>query len=415
MSEIVNSTGYRPIHVPDEAVYDFDIYFDPGLLKDPHERLREVLREAPPVFWTPRNNGHWFAVSHDAVLAVARDWERFSSEFMGPEDEAAVRATLPPNFPHIPSLLPLTVDPPDHVKFRAPLALTFGPKAIKARTDEIRLLAAELIAAIADRGSCDFLIEVAERLPVFVFLKMMGLSPERYTEFRALVHKVLSHGVFDPTERAIRFRSIADTIGDVIQQRREDPQDDLISLLWAAEIDGKPMTIEIMEDFCVMLFMAGLDTVINAIGFGVRHLAVDSELQARLRADPSLIPEAAEELLRRYNFVTPERRVRNDIEFFGRNLKGGDRIMFSLPTSGLDPSHYNSPEVVDLERESKAHLAFGAGPHRCVGSHLARLELQLLYEELLRGLPPFRLDPDRHPIIRPGSPISVISLPLRWD
>jgi cytochrome P450 len=405
----------RPEHIPDAAVYDFDFYLDPGLLEDPHERVRQILKEAPPVFWTPRNRGHWVAMSHAAVFEVARDWERFSSEFMPRKEMEALLAMLPADFPHIPQPRPITLDPPDHTKFRAPLAATFGPKAIKARTDQIRELAGKLIDAVADKGACDLIAAVAEPLPVLVFLRLMGLPEERLADFRVLVHKVLAPGIMDPMETAARLRSVADAIGDVIKARRDDPKDDLISLLWATEIDGEPMTLETMEDFSVLLFLAGLDTVINAIGHAVRHMAVHPELQAKLRADPSLIPEAVEEMLRRYSFVTLNRRLTQETEFFGWTMKPGDRIMFSLAGAGLDPAHWSAPETFDLDRESKAHIAFGAGPHRCVGSHLARLELQVVYQELLQRLPTFRLDPDRPVKFRAGNVLAVEELPIRWD
>jgi cytochrome P450 len=401
--------------VPDAAVYDFDMFLDPGLLKDPHERVREMLREAPPLFWTPRNMGHWVAIGHEAVFEVARNWERFSSEFMPREQLQALLAMLPPDFPHVPHLRPITLDPPDHGLYRAALASTFGPRAIKARTEEIRTLAGRLLDAIVEQGRCEFVSAVAEPLPVLVFLKMMGLAPERLAEFRDLARRVLAPGMLEPMEGAARMRAIADAIGGAIRERRDDPKDDIISLLWSTEIDGQPMTMEVMEDFSCLLFMAGLDTVINAIGFAVRRMAIDQDLQAQLRADPSLIPEAVEEMLRRYSFVTLNRRVTEDTEFCGWRLKQNDRVMFSLAGAGLDPAHWPAPEAYDLARENKAHIAFGAGPHRCLGSHLARLELQLLYAELLKRLPTFRLDPD-HPIeYRAGNVLAVEKLPIRWD
>src|SRR5262249_29976641 len=156
----------KPGHVPDAAVYDFDVFLDPALLQDPHERVRELLREAPPVFWTPHNMGHWVAVSYDAVFAVSRDWERFSSEFVPRAQPEAFLAMLPPGSPHIPRVRPISLDPPDHTKYRSALASPFGPRSIKARTEEIRALAASLIDAVAHEGRCDFISAVAEPLPV---------------------------------------------------------------------------------------------------------------------------------------------------------------------------------------------------------------------------------------------------------
>lgn len=416
----MNGVGLSPLapqpdHVPDAAVYDFDMFMDPGLLEDPHERVRQILREAPSVFWTPRNNGHWVAMGHEAAFQVARDWERFSSEYAPREDQAEMLRMLPADAPHIPRVRPISLDPPDHGKYRAALAAAFGPRAIKARTEEIRTLAARLIDAVADQGRCEFVAAVAEPLPVLVFLKMMGLPGERLADFRDLVHKLLAPGLLDPLESAWRMRAIADALGEVIRARRDDPRDDLISLLWATEIDGEPMTMEIMEDFCVLLFIAGLDTVINAIGHAVRHLATHPDLQARLRADPALIPEAVEEMLRRYSFVTLVRRATEDMQFGGWPLKRNERVMFSLAGAGLDPAHWRTPETFDLGREDKAHIAFGAGPHRCLGSHLARLELQLLYAELLGRLPTFRLDKDQPILFRAGNVMAVERLPIRWD
>ena len=416
----MNDVGLSPLarqpdHVPDAAVYDFDMFLDPGLLKDPHERVRQILREAPAVFWTPRNHGHWVAMGHETALEVARDWERFSSEYAPREDQAAMLRMLPPGSPHIPRVRPISLDPPDHGKYRAALAAAFGPKSIKARTEEIRTLAARLIDAVTDRGECDFIAAVAEPLPVLVFLRMMGLPGEQLAEFRVLVHRLLAPGLLDPMESAGRMRAIADALGDAIRARRDDPRDDLISLLWTVEIDGEPMSMEIMEDFCVLLFIAGLDTVINAIGHAVRHMAADPGLQARLRADPALIPEAVEEMLRRYSFVTLVRRATEDMEFGGWRLKRNERVMFSLAGAGLDPAHWSAPETFDLKRDDKAHIAFGAGVHRCLGSHLARLELQLLYVELLARLPTFRLDPDQAIRFRAGNVMAVETLPIRWD
>jgi cytochrome P450 len=185
--------------------------------------------------------------------------------------------------------------------------------------------------------------------------------------------------------------------------------------LWRTEIDGKPMTLELMENYGVVLFIAGLDTVMNGMGFGMRHLATDFALQDQLRANPKLVPEAGEELLRRYTFTVPVRRVAKDLEFDGVPMKAGDRVMLFLAGADLTPSEFPQPEQFDLKRENKVHIAFGGGPHRCLGSHLARVELQILYEEVLAGLPRFRLDPERPPIFHGGHVMGVDSLDLVWD
>jgi cytochrome P450 len=202
---------------------------------------------------------------------------------------------------------------------------------------------------------------------------------------------------------------------DEIIARRDDPRDDIISMLWATEIDGEPMTLELMEDYCGLLFLAGLDTVINAMAHGMRHLATHPALQAELRARPDKIVEATEELLRRYSITAPIRRAKADIELAGRMVKEDDLIVTYLSAADLDPREFPEPQKFDLDRENKNHLIFGAGPHRCLGSHLARIELQALYQVVLAGLPEFRPDPDKRPVFHAGNMLAVSSLPLRWD
>jgi cytochrome P450 len=199
-----------------------------------------------------------------------------------------------------------------------------------------------------------------------------------------------------------------------IEARRAESKDDVLSLLWRSEIDGKPMTFELMEDFAVLLFIAGLDTVINGMGFGIRHLARNPDLQDELRANPKLIVEAAEEMLRRYTFTAPMRRVTRDVTFNGCSMKADERVVLFLPAADLDPREFKDPERFDTNREKAGHIAFGVGPHRCLGSHLARVELQVLYQQMLERLPRFRLDETRPVKFHAGNIIAIDSLPLCW-
>ena len=408
----------KPAHVADAAVYDFDMYLDPALLSDPHERVQALLREAPPVFWTPRNGGHWVIIGHAENYAAMRDTATFTSEILRRDQMVAmlpeILPMVAPGTIHIPTPIPIGMDPPEHTRFRAPLQAAFSPKAILARKEEIRTLANELIDAVIGDGHCDFISAIAEPLPVQVFLKMMGLPLERSAEFRVLVHEFLAPQT-DPFDPIIRMCKVADAMKHEIAARRDDPRDDLLSLLWKAEIDGQPMTFEVMSDFSVLLFIAGLDTVINGMGFGVRHLATNPGLQEELRAAPQMIVEHTEELLRRYTFTIPMRRVARDAEFGGWQLKADEQLMLFLPGADLDPREFERPEVFDPKRENNVHIAFGVGPHRCLGSHLARIELQVIYEQMISRLPNFRLEEDKPVRFRAGNIIAIESLPLRWD
>ena len=404
----------KPDHVHDALVYDFDVHNDPALLVDPHARILNLLETAPPVFWSPRNGGNWIALSHAANYEASRDTETFSSSSMSREQMETMRAAMPAGTPHIPMPVPITMDPPEHTQYRAPLQRVFSPKTIAALKDSIRALAAELIAEVRQQGGCDFMATIGEQLPVQVFLKMLGLPLDRLPEYRAIV-KAHMQSIGDRAGTVMRMRQIADSMQDVVLARKDDPQDDIISMLWALEVDGKKSTLEDMENYGVLLFIAGLDTVMNGMGLAMRGLATDPELQARLRADPKLIPEASEEMLRRYTFTVPVRTVRREKEIAGAPVRPGDQFILYLPAADLDASEFPAPDQYDMKRENNVHIAFGVGPHRCLGSHLARIEIQLLYEEMLAGLPEFRLDPDLPPTYHGGHVIGPETLHLVWN
>ncbi|HKY91837.1 MAG TPA: cytochrome P450 [Nevskiaceae bacterium] len=414
MSSALSPAVPRPAHVTDAVFYDFDLHADPAYLQDPHARILDLLKNAPPVFWTPRNGGHWMLMSHKANFDASRDTEGFSSEVIPQKQIQAMLAQRPPGSPHMPQPWPINIDPPLHTAYRAPLNMAFSPKSIMALKDGIRELAAELIEKMKVKGTADFIADVAEPLPVQVFLKMFGLPVERQKEYRAVVKDHMA-GHKDPDPRSVMMRLLKVTaiMKETVLDRKENPKDDIISMLWKADIGGKPTTIDDMENYCVVLFAAGLDTVVNGMGLGVRHLAMNPELQRQLRADPKLIPEATEEILRRYTFTVPPRRVNKDMTFQGVEMKNGDRAMLFLPAADLDAREYANPEKYDTKREN-VHIAFGAGPHRCLGSHLARVELQLMYEELLARMPEFRLAQDKPLTFHGGHVVGPDALWITW-
>lgn len=404
----------KPAHVPDALVYDFDMYHDPGMERNAPERLLQMAREAPPIFWTPHNGGHWIVRSYETIMKAARNWENFSSEHIPREEAEALLAQLPAGTVIV-QPVPILLDPPEHTRFRLPLQPVFSPKSMMKLQAHIREVTIGLIEGIKAQGQCEFVSAIGERIPTQVFLEIFGLPLERQDDFRQLVeeHPSDDFGTLDNSQR--KLRRMADIMHDTLFERRENPRDDLISLLWQSTVDGRPLTLEDMQNYCVLLFIAGLDTVMNGMGHGVRHLAMNQALQAELRANPKMIVEAGEELLRRYGFVAVIRRAARDFECEGAQLKRGERVSLSYPMANLDPAEFADPGRFDLGRENKVHLTFGGGPHRCVGSHLARIELQTLYEEMLARLPEFRLDPDRPVRYRCGPVTGPRELHLIWD
>jgi len=404
----------KPGHVPEALVFEFDYNSDPEYLRDPHARAADIARTAPPIFWTPFNGGHWMFQSHEAVSEALRDFERFSSEHLSPEAFNTLMASLPVE-ERVPAPVPICIDPPLHTKLRRPLFSTFSPKAVVARDGEIRALAERLVDAIAEQGRCEFQHDVADVYPVEIFLGMFGLPVEKEREYRELAKKHLTVISPDLSENMLMMKSIASVMRDTIIDRKEHPRDDLISLLWSLEIEGEPMTLDLMLSYCVILFIAGLDTVVNALGFGVRHLATEPQLQKELRANPELIPQASEETLRRYSFVAPIRVMKKDHEFHGAHLKEGERVMMFIPGASVDARVYPAPTTFDMHREDLSHLAFGWGPHFCLGAHLARLELRIMYETMLEKLPEFRLDPDQPPTFHGSIIAGPSTIHLMWD
>jgi cytochrome P450 len=402
-----------PSHIEPGDVVDYDIYGDSRFRAtgDLHEGLFKLAEEGRGIHWTPHNGGHWFINDHELLLQAARDPELFSNNTEAAGDGPMVM--IPPmeggGEPHFG---PQSMNPPRHGVYRMPLMKVFAPNEIKRMEAGIRALATDLITTLAPLGRGEFLHEVAEPLPVTVFMKMMGMPVSRLAEFRGWMGNMMS---IDNGKRAFAFSSVNRAMGELIEARRAKREDDLISRLLDSDIAGHPPTMEDMQSYCLLLFTAGLDTLVNAFTFGMYHLACHPKLQERVRADRALIPALIEEVLRRYAVVMLPRVVGRDAEFGGVRLKKGERALLMLPAGNLDPKSFPTPMTFDIDRENKAHLTFGSGPHRCVGSHLARLEMRVFYEEWFARMPTVHIDPAERPTYRPGLNLTICRLPLIWD
>ena len=389
----------RPDHVAAEKVVDFDFYNDLSV-DDPHELIANLAKENP-VFWTPRNGGHWVLAGHPEIFEAVRNTEVFSSH----------RMSIPPT-PYEQQQIPINIDPPMHAIYREPLSRAFSPKGMMALQDDIRNLAIELIEKVRPNGRSDFALDVAEPLPVTIFMRLMGLPLDQLGLYRQWVNQLLISS--DPVRKTEAAQQVNEAMSAIVRDRMEKRENDLISVLLDTSIDGREVTFEEMQGFCLLLFIAGLDTVMNGMCYGVRHLAQHPELQAQLRADPSLITDMMEETLRRYTFTMPPRVINQDHEAFGVRFRKDDMVLLMLPGADLDGREFADPKNFNLDRENKVHIAFNSGPHRCVGSHLARIEMRIVYEEVLKRLPEFRLDPERPPVLHGANVIGFDSLPIVW-
>ncbi len=396
-------TRPRPAHIPPERVVDYDVYRGafPDTASGLHDGLyRLAEKHGRGIFWTPHNGGHWFINDFELLFDAARQPELFSSTEM----------TIPP-VPEEPRLIPLLLDPPEHGLFRAPLMRQFTPGKMAAMEQGIRAFTNELIDAFEAAGRCEFVKAIAEPLPIKIFMRIMGMPLDRLREFRNWILDMLSP---DDGRRASSYANIAALMDGLIRERQAEPRDDLISHLLTLQIGDRPITYDEVQAYCLLLFAAGLDTVANALAFGMEFIASRPDLQARLSADSALIPEAVEELLRKFGVPMPARTAARDFEFGGAQIRKGERVMLMLPACNLDPKVFPDPVTFDLDRKNKTHVAFNVGPHRCIGSHLARIELRVFWEEWLRRVPSFRLDPERPPVYRAGLTLAVEELDIAW-
>jgi cytochrome P450 len=363
------------------------------------------------IFWTPHNGGHWLINDYELLFEAVRSPEIFSSNNRAVQDGAMVMIPAMTGGGE-PRFAPQSLDPPEHGMYRMPLMKAFAPARVQKMEAGIRALAVHLIDNLRPLGHGEFLETVAEPLPVTVFMKMMGMPLDRLVEFRSWMHNIASS---DDTKRAQAFADIGTAMHDLIVARQAKPEDDLISHLLDGDIRGRQPNMVDMQAYCLLLFTAGLDTLVNTFTFGMYHLARHPELQERIRADRSLIPEFIEEVLRRYGVAMPPRIVAQDTEFGGVKLTKGELVLLMLPAANLDEAAFPGALEFDVDRENKTHITFNSGPHRCVGSHLARLELQVFFEEWFERMPNVRHDPANPPTYRPGLNLTICKLPLIWD
>ena len=370
--------------------------------------LDECQDEAGPVFRnTEADMDYWVFTDNSVILDGLQHPELWSSSVIVPTD---------PEPPY--KWIPIMIDPPDHAKWRQVLAEYFSPGRVKGLRDAQQKLAAELIEEVAGEGECDFVARISRVFPSTVFLTIMGMPVEDLEQFLAWEDKILHQSGAGEEVNAARVEGMTHVMGyfsGLIRQRREnrDPDaDDIVSKAIDWTLDGEPINDLELLNCLLLLFMAGLDTVSNQLSYAMLHLATHPADRARIVAEPELIPKAVEELLRVYPIVQTARKATQDMDFHGCPVKAGDMASFSLAFAGRDQSAYDDARTVDFDRGVTRHLSFGGGPHRCLGSHLARQELAVVLEEWHKRIPNYEVS--GQPIEHGGQVFGVDSLNLTW-
>ena len=364
-------------------------------------------REEAPVHTGLANGHQYFLVTRMADIRKAfQTAEVFSNTAVTPMDPN-------PQYRWIPEML----DGREHTAWRQLTGPFFSPGAVAEWEPRVRRRFAEVLDAVASKGSCEFVHEVALLFPNVIFMDIMGLPREDADLFQQWEIDIL-HTEFTSTEGQQRqmnaMVAVMGYFSELITTRRQDPRGDLLSAALSWEIDGAPIPHQDLLDFCLLMFMAGLDTVAAQLTYSFWHLATHNDDRHRIVAEPDLIPSAMEEFLRYYSFVTPGRKVMSDTEIAGCPVKAGQMIYLPIVAANRDPREFENPDQVIIDRQANRHIAFGAGPHRCLGSHLARQELRVAMEMWHERIPEYRLVPGQE-LLEHGGQIGMNSLRLEWD
>ena len=391
----------------DSLGYDFDSLMD---LSNPQPRYRQILEDGGVL--RPAD-GFVMVASRSLVDEVLRSPERFTSR--GVVQLGNVRP-----------MLPLSVDPPDHLKYRKILDPLFAPRRMDAVEDDIAARVHHFMDSFAERGECDFTEEFAIPFPSAVFLGLMGLPWEELDTFLRLKDGILrpggatmlEFGKISMEERRRIQDATAQEIyayfNDILDERARQPREDILTEFLRAEVDGEKLSREEILDICFLVLIAGLDTVTDSLSCFYAFLAQNPDHRRRIVDDPSVVNRAVEELLRWESPVpgVPRQAV-SDTELNGCPVKAGDMVSVSIGAANLDPGEFGDPFEITLDRDPNRHIAFGGGVHRCLGSHLARRELRVTLREWHKRIPEYHLAAGAELTYLPGLR-QVESLPLVW-
>jgi cholest-4-en-3-one 26-monooxygenase len=361
----------------------------------PHETF-ELLRREAPIFWHETDeeggSGFWAVMRHKEVVEVNRDNIQWSSH----EKTALTMESDEENLAQQ-RMMMLNMDPPMHTRYRLLVNKGFTPRHVNALEDNIRQLTNEIIDQVVEKGSADFVVDMAAELPLQVIAEVMGVPQEDRHKVFDWSNRMI--GSEDPEyavspehvmEASMELYAYANALA---QQKRIEPGGDIISALLNSEVDGERLTELEFDLFFLLLAVAGNETTRNLISHAMLALIENPDQRQKLLDDPSLIPAAVEEMLRWGTPVMQFRRTAmNDAVLGGQEIKAGDKVVMWYMSANRDESMFDDPYNFDVTRTPNEHVAFGGGgPHFCLGANLARMEIRVMFQEVLRRLPDMQL------------------------
>jgi cholest-4-en-3-one 26-monooxygenase len=354
------------------------------------------LRREAPVSWQdhPLGRGFWSVVQHGDVVTVNRDATLFSSEvgsisLLDPDERAnAVGADTR-------GAMMIATDPPRHTRYRRLVNSGFTPRTMKAIEQSLAVRATKIIDVVIEKGSCDFVTDVAAELPLQAIADIMGVPQQDRGRLFDWSNRMV--GLDDPeyasadgTEASAELYAY---VNDLARQRRADPRDDIVTVLVNAEIEGDSLSEVEFDMFMLLLTLAGNETTRNSTSWGMWALMQNPEQYARLREHPDLMESAVEEVLRWASPVVHFRRTATaDTELHGQRIAKGDKVVMWHISANRDEEVFTEPFRFDITRTPNNHVAFGGGgPHHCLGAYLARMQLRLIFKEIVARIPDMQL------------------------
>jgi cytochrome P450 len=360
-------------------------HLEPEWAADPYP-IQDDLRERCPIAHTSRFGGGWLPTRYEDVSAIAYDTERFSSRSIIMSNFRPPREIAP-----IGGSPPISSDPPFHHDARKLLLSAFTRSSVSKQESPTRAFCHSLVDSFAGQEVVDAARDYAQHIPMRVIADMLGFPPEDGPKFRQFVENTLEGINLPPEERIERMTALFDYLLAQVHDHLDRPREDLTTYLIEAELYGRKLEPDHVVGAMALLLIAGIDTTWSAIGASLWHLAKNPADRARLLAEPGLLPTAMEEFLRAYAPVTMARLVKEDMQWHGVDMRADDWILLSFPAANRDPAQFERAGEVLIDREVNRHAAFGLGIHRCIGSHLARMELGVALEVWLERIPEFTL------------------------
>lgn len=386
--------------IDEKLIIDFDIFGVEAINGDLHAGYHR-LHSGPDIFYTPKNGGYWVLTRADDIFNIMRDHENFSNHGV-----ALMRERDGVRF------IPGETDPPIHTAFRKILSPETSPRRVKEIEESSRELCIKLIEELKGKGGCEFRSSISEVMPIYNFLFFMNL-PLDHAE-TLLPHAAVIARDHDLNAFATALEALHAYVDERIDERLQEPRDDFISHILAGKVEGRMVTREEARVTILNVMLGGLDTVTGSMGFFFNFLARNPEHRRKLVEQPDLIPEAIEELLRRHGIFNTGRLVTKDMEYRGVKFRKNDLVLLSGALHNMDERKFPDPLKVDFDRKDGAHMTFGVGIHRCLGSNIARAQLKILLEEWLKRIPDFSIAPGKEVKVQSGRTNTVIELPLVW-